>query len=351
MYFLDSSHVLHVAKTGNDSNAGKAQQYPVNLASDAKLTIGSAISAAASGDTIILWPGDYAENVSFGAKALTMIGTSRNKSRVIPWTGDGVTMADDSVLCNLGVEALGSTAKGVNAQNKTNIVVRDCDIYANYDGFYGYGVKTVFLRDVRSRGKFDGGNMVNAEKVIAEGCIFEALGTSGAGNGCRALFGTGTGLYSNCVFVATRNDTSVQDIGAIYGGAASRVVLANCLLSAIAGSGHTGQAYGIKLGHTSAAVMVDNCVIYAESENAATGPYDLWQAYGKLVVSNCVYNTSDGDIVYRDAKADKAVKSLVNKVVQTKANNKIDVYDDDGSTIILTRTPTEDATKITLTPS
>ena len=93
MYFLDSSHVWHVAKTGSDSNSGHAGQYPISLANDAKVTIAAAVSAAASGDTIIIWPGDYAENVNFGGKALNLVGASRNKSRIVPASGSGVFSA------------------------------------------------------------------------------------------------------------------------------------------------------------------------------------------------------------------------------------------------------------------
>ena len=91
MYQLDSTHIWHVAKTGNDSNSGHAGQYPVSLANDAKLTIGAAVSAASSGDTIVIWPGDYAESVSVYGKALAFVGTSRSKSKIVPASGDALT--------------------------------------------------------------------------------------------------------------------------------------------------------------------------------------------------------------------------------------------------------------------
>ena len=112
MYYMDSSHIWHVAKSGSDSNGGHAGQYPVALASDAKLTIGSAVSAAAAGDTIIVWPGDYVETVDFSGKALTLTGAHRNKSRVIPTTGSGIIAADNSVVRNISVEALAVLADG-----------------------------------------------------------------------------------------------------------------------------------------------------------------------------------------------------------------------------------------------
>lgn len=351
MYFLDSSHVLHVAKTGNDANSGHAGQYPVNLASDAKLTIGAAITAAVSGDTIILWPGDYAENVSFGSKALTMIGTNRNKSRVIPASGDGIALANDSVLLNLAVQALDSDVKGVAAGYKTNVVIRDCDVYGNYEGLYGYQAKSLFLRNSRFRGQCDGGNLDSAERVVAEGCIFIGLGTYGTGVSCNGLYGTGIGTYSNCVFIAERADTTSQGIAAVNLKANSLAVLKNCVLKATAGSGHTGIADGILVNGSGAVGAMENCIVSCSSENASGGPHDLRQAAGTLIVSHCGYETYGGTITHGGPKMNKAIKLLVNKAVWAKATGITEYYDDDGSTILLTHTPTDSEASITKTPS
>jgi hypothetical protein len=368
MYFLDSSHVLHVAKSGNDGNSGKAGQYPVNLANDAKLTIGSAITAAASGDTIILWPGDYDENVSFGSKALTLIGTSRNKSRVIPASGSGIVLADNSVMFNLAVEAITTGAKGVDLEAKTNCVIENCDIYGGYDGLYGYTCQELFLRGCRIRGKYDGANLSGAKRLLVEGCIFIADGTYGATVDCRAVFGGGVGVYNDCLFLAERNDTSSKMIGAVYCSANARAAFKNCIFKATAGSGHTGQACGILVNGSSAAVALQNCLVKSSSENATTGPYDLWQANGTLVVANCFYETTGGTITQggagwaealngevadaiADDKLDQAAKILLNKAVQNKSTGAISYYDDDGETVILTHTPADGSASITRTPS
>jgi len=47
----------------------------------------------------------------------------------------------------------------------------------------------------------------------------------------------------------------------------------------------------------------------------------------------------------------KAAKLLVNKAVQNKATGRIDYYDDDGATVILTHTPADTESSITRTPS
>lgn len=51
------------------------------------------------------------------------------------------------------------------------------------------------------------------------------------------------------------------------------------------------------------------------------------------------------------ANLDKAAKVIVNKAIQNKSTGKIDYYDDNGTTIILTHTPTDAAAEITRIPS
>jgi len=351
MYFLDSSHIWHVAKSGSDVNSGHAGQYPVNLTNDAKLTISAAVTAASSGDTIIVWPGDYAENVSFGSKALTLIGSSRNKSRIIPASGTGVVPADNSVLSNLSVEAVATSAKAVDILNKTNVVIDNCELYGGYDGLYGYGAQSIFLRGCRIRGKYDGCNLSSAKRVVAEGCIFIGYGTYGATVDCRALFGVGTGTYSNCVFTAERSDTTDSAIGAVCCSSNSLAVFKNCILEATAGSGHTGQAYGILVNGSGVVALLENCAVKSSSDNAGYGPYDLRQATGKLIVSGCAYETTAGKITQGNSKLNKAIKLLINKAVQNKSTGAIDYYDDDGSTILFTHAPTDGESSITRTPS
>ena len=368
MYFLDSNHTWHVAKSGSNSNSGHAGQYPVNLANDAKLTIGAAVSASAGGDTIIVWPGDYAESVNFAGKALTLIGASRNKSRIIPASGTGVVAADNSVLRNLAVEALAVLAKAVDISSKTNVVIDNCDLYGGYNGLYGYGAENVFVRGSSIRGKYDGCNFGAAKRVVVEGCIFIAYGTYTSGVDCRALFGAGNGAYSNCVFTAQRNDTSDRENGAVYCISNSRAVFKNCTFEAEAGSGHTGQAYGVLVNGSGAIAVLENCAIKSASANASSGPYDLWQANGKLVVCGCAYETSNGtitqggsgwadavnaqvDTALADMDLDKAAKMLVNKAVQNKLSGAITYYESDGVTTFLTHTPSDEETTLTRTPS
>jgi len=48
---------------------------------------------------------------------------------------------------------------------------------------------------------------------------------------------------------------------------------------------------------------------------------------------------------------EKAAKMLINKAIQNKSTGEIKYYDDDGETVVLTHTPTDEQSTITRTPS
>lgn len=365
IYLNDSSRIWHVAKAGSDSNGGHAQQYPVSLASDAKLTISAAVSAAASGDTIVIWPGDYAENVNAAGKALTFIGAHRNKSRIIPASGDGLTLVNDCVARNLAVEALATNAKGLVCFQKENIVIEDCDIYGGYDGLYANSAKHLFLRNSRIRGKYDGGNTGSAEGLVAENCIFAGLGTYGTTTDCRALYGVGKGIFLNCIFFAERNDISSNSVFAVYLSSNARAAFSNCTFEVTAGSNHTGMVGGVYVYSSGSAACLKNCSVHSVSSGSpSAGPFDLWQtAGGRILVSGSSYETAQGTIIQGGSGwsdgikgeltglgLDKAAKMMVNKAVQNKLTGAIEYYDDDGQTVVLTHTPEEGESSITRMP-
>ncbi len=220
IYINDSSRVWHVAKVGNDANSGHAGQYPVNLANDAKLTIGAAVSAAASGDTIIIWPGDYAENVTFGSKTLTMVGTNRKKCRIIPATGYGVVCngADGCHFKNLTISATDAASYGIglDARYKNGTIVENCDIFGAFDAIILNESSDILLKNSLFQGKYDGGNGDRVNRIIAIDCIFRTDGTFGTSTPARGMYLAGSrGVFKNCIFWAERNDSSSQTCAAV----------------------------------------------------------------------------------------------------------------------------------------
>jgi len=56
------------------------------------------------------------------------------------------------------------------------------------------------------------------------------------------------------------------------------------------------------------------------------------------------------EMIWRGGRRLTVDKILANKAVQNKVTGAIDYYDDDGQTVILTHTPTDDQSSITRTP-
>jgi len=85
---VDQDNILYVGKHGDDANNGKTS-------SKAKLTIQAAVTAAAAGNTIIVYPGEYAETVTHTANNVTLIAQGKPNSCKI-------TQADANVIDFVG---------------------------------------------------------------------------------------------------------------------------------------------------------------------------------------------------------------------------------------------------------
>ncbi len=183
MYFLDSSHVWHVAKTGNDGNGGHAQQYPVAFAADAKLTVAAAITAAAAGDTIIVWPGTYSENVNV-SKSLNLIGTHPSLCKV----DDIIISANNCYLEYITVEATsGPDAFTINGADDVTLY-RCRMITTGIDGLiFGSGSERIRIIECYIKSGYDGLQLNNAKDVLIERCVLESTGANGSAVKARAL--------------------------------------------------------------------------------------------------------------------------------------------------------------------
>jgi hypothetical protein len=351
LYVNDSSRVWHVAKSGNDGNSGHAGQYPVNLASDAKLTIGAAVAAASSGDTIIIWPGDYAEAVNTGTKELSLTGASRTKVRIAPASGTPLTLGTGCVIKNLTCVAASSI--GINAVNAENVVIEDCYAYGPVDGLY-MTQSNRKIRLLRSwfKSAWDGVNLNGCDDVFAEGCVFESTGGVNAG---AALKQPGGGIYRDCCFVAKATAASGNHLLGMHIDSLSsnqQIVVVNCKFTIEGYSYRTGQVSGIWTGLSGVKVAVDNCVFRVAGDTASS-VVDIRVGSGLAVVSGCAYATTAGNVKIVDSAGllARAAKVLLNKAEQNKLTGEIRYYDDDGVTAILTHTPEENESSFTRMPS
>ena len=81
---VDLGNILFVGKHGDDANNGESPEK-------AKLTIQAAVTAAAAGDTIIVYPGTYTETITHAANNVTIIAEGKPNNCII-------TQADANVI-------------------------------------------------------------------------------------------------------------------------------------------------------------------------------------------------------------------------------------------------------------
>jgi len=311
----DSDHVFHVSKTGNDANGGLAQQYPISLVNDSKLTIGSALSAAASGDTIIIWPGDYAETVNLDTanKTLTIIGTDRYKSKIVPASGNALVLENGCTLLNLNIEALEATTDiyAVNADGKTDILIDGCIMYGRTDGLLMTDSFNYIVKNSRIKGKYDGVNVHAALGFVFDNCVLITDGTYGTTTNSRSIFGGGRGCFNNCSIIARRIDTTANNLGGCidHAFAAANMTFNNCLFDVDGGANQSGEAYGVKTTHASTMIIFQGCSFSTVSASAGTGPFDLYNTTGTIVVNGCAYSTTSGTITIGDSGFAAAVNT------------------------------------------
>lgn len=404
-YGCDSARVFHVSKAGNDSNGGRAQQYPVSLASDSKLTINSAISAASDGDTIVIWPGTYNEivDIKTAAKSLHLTGYSpfgREKCIIAPSTGKGILTYHNCVIENLKIATADNM--GIDCVNQHDCKFINLHITSNgIDGLYASGSRDTVIDNCFVFCKYD--VVYLGENGVIRNSILVSDATYPSASVARVLTTSGSGGYSNNFLVensilivqpswrkgSTLYESNVSNCYDISGSVGNdHIVLSNCILVAdgykppfshtnsyAAGNFHiadvvsqlnmincfmfvrTDQNRGTTIGYglRSSDANLENCRLNISGTSAA---YDFYTTGANTIyLANTKYNPNQigTNITVKAVPAgmtfEKAAKLLVNKAVQDKITGAIDYYDDDGQTILFTHTPIDDESTITRTPS
>ncbi|MEN6427923.1 MAG: right-handed parallel beta-helix repeat-containing protein [Phycisphaerales bacterium] len=123
--------IFHVSKTGRDSNTGRSE-------SKAFATIEKAIDAAAQGDIILVWPGEYVEEISFMGKAITVQSAADAAVLTAPNYACTFTMgeSEDSVLANFVITGCGLA--GIYCDYGASPTLKNLTIVDNQFGIVSY---------------------------------------------------------------------------------------------------------------------------------------------------------------------------------------------------------------------
>lgn len=288
---VGSIHEWHVAKNGNDTTHGGHSEE------DSFLTIAAAVTAAADGDMIYIWPGTYAESVDLDTanKGLHLKGMGVNfLCKIYVSNADAVTCESNTTLENLYVRALGSsgTPQSVVASSKYNINLINCWLYSQYDAFYPTGSYYFRAKDCIFQCKYDAVNLNDTHDFIFDNCIFISDGTHATDVPTSGIVATTSvgGVFNNCVFLSTKPGSTTDVVRCVYGSGVEWV-FNNCTLRAYnADADDVGVVYGIHAVGGSL-ITLNNCVIHTVSVSAAAN-YDIYNNASTVVVGTCRYDTT-----------------------------------------------------------
>lgn len=299
MFPLDSVNVWHVSKAGNDANTGHAAQYPVDLSADAKLTIGAAVLAASSGDTIVIWPGTYAENVDASSKSLNIVGTNRDLCKIAVASGSyalslggnasvsnlscintdpsgqGIIFSSDGSLVMSFVVASGP-GDGLNS-HATNIILKNCDFYSTYDAV----------------------NFNSADKILCSSCRFILTGSNTL---MRAAASVAGGVFSNCVFYISGGSAATGYVHCIFSdrvGMRGEVVFSGCRFLINLNATVASVVACVKCTYSSGDFLFSGCFFRTIAVGASGGAKDFIVTAGRVTVKGCSYDTTKvtGDLL------------------------------------------------------
>jgi pectin methylesterase-like acyl-CoA thioesterase len=305
-------HTWHVAKTGNASNGGTSFN-------DAVLTIGQALTLAADGDEIYIWPGAYDENVDLDTanKSLTLTGHSRRESIVDPATGDGVACENGTTIRNLSISAMeANTGKGVTLATLIGrVLIEDCYIEGSASGMEGKAGNISLT--VRNTEIFSPTLALDnlGKRLRFDNCIIRAASTDalGAPDGTEviAINKCVDGVFYGCNIWGWR-ETTDSTAGATCvktdTSTDNNLVFDSCMLHAeTKDASSSGDAIGVLVQDTGSQILLANCNVYVDNGGSGTTDASLKQTAGTLTVVNSLYDESltSGTITLGDVNVEE----------------------------------------------
>lgn len=429
-YFSEvaNDYVQHVDGTGgDDANSGKTFALAVE-------TIGQAVTNVPNGGIIIIYPGTYAEFVDLNTanKDVVLAGLDPGQCIIQPAADsdgikvnlvgatDGYPDLGGTIIQNLTVKTTGTGHKSVDAAGARFLQVINCRIEAHDDSMDALYIPASYCKIERCYiyGTYD---VLYMSDGVVKDCIIIGDGLSsnasahtygikcGGGGFATQLRSKGGVLIENTKIImnptifegapakVTADYAVTQDYTGIANTGPLRLVNCEIQVKSVDAEDGTSTGDAIAVKSSQGLLLVNNCDIYAEANNAVASATaidcDDMNISNSNIYSSGVVASRDinaiGDVNLRattyDAlkttvggsfdpgaladsngrvdiskingntdsvtRLDKATKLLTNKAVQNKNTGAIDYYDDDGQTILFTHTPIDDESTITRTPS
>ena len=259
-------------------------------------TIQSAIDASAKGDTVLVAPGTYKENIHFKGKAITVKSLGGAARTVIDGGKKGPCVLFDKgetrkallegfTLTN-GVGLGFGKAGGITIYSSSGAIssptIRKCIVRGNSGKYYGGGI---------------GGN---SGSPLIEDCVIEdnsALGAGYASGGGIGFMGSLTAhpVVRRCII---RRNTAMTRGGGCYFAYNNHAVVEDCYITENTTRGSTGNLDGgagvfVAL---NALCVIRNNFIYGNKSNSNGGGVKFFNVTRLLLVNNTITGNRGGSV-------------------------------------------------------
>jgi len=270
-------------------------------------TIQAGINAAVNGDTVLVAPGTYAENINFNGKLITVKSSN----------GKNVTIIDGGKVAPVVTFATGETLRAV--LNGFTLQNGASNFQSQYDGggiYIDSASPKIYNNVIRNNTAQNGGAGISVSfgSPLIQGNTItnnqQAFASGGIGGGGIAVGGAGSAKVIGNVIA--NNTWGSGDGGGITLFAAGTPTIMNNIIrgNTATGVSPASQGGGIWIVNQSDALIVQN-LIYGNNAGEGGGIYFLVPSgdRGPILVNNTIAgnNAPDGSAVYADGFDDQVV--------------------------------------------
>lgn len=269
-------------------------------------TIQSAVDAAADGDTVLVSPGTYTENIEILGKSLDLTSESGCDETVIDGSSSGavvfVDCPDDTVLIK-GFEIMHGSASGVRDFNGY-LRIHECRVSGNWSANYaggidiGEGNRLELVSSELSGNSTDhcgGGLRIDGSGgLFCWNCTFQYNSADDFGGGLYHNFGQDI-LVRNCHFIGN----SSYDGGGICLVCSFSPLIENCLIVDNTAERYGGGIYVDHVTDVPSGSFV-NCTVSGNNDFGGAG--GLYQYGGIVSFVSCILQGNDGYDAFLDGQ-------------------------------------------------
>lgn len=276
-------------------------------------TIQAAINAASSGDTVLVAPGTYNENINFLGKAITIKSSGGAKGTIIDGgkqapvvtfsTGEtrnsvlsGFTLQNGTSTFNSGYEGGGIVIDSASPTIKSNIIQNNTACSGGGGIALGFASPLIQGNIVRNNSQSGcsggiGGGGISVRGASSAQILGNTVGNnswSSSNGGGIALFAAGSPLIRNNVIVSNSSGSAGGGISMVND--ASGAVIVQNLLSGNSAPGGSGVYWS-----NPPAALIDNTIIDGPSSGGSAMQGDDF-ATPVTIANNLIIATASGEI-------------------------------------------------------